>query len=98
MKRVAGMVVLQKLEKALVQRSEIMMNIGYVSLRWERGDCIQVMVFLGGHVAQAARRLATGSRAQVRSRESEGWRFSSLLHVQTASGIHSAYYKMSTRG
>ena len=28
----------------------------YVSLRWERGDCIQLMVFLGSHVAQAARR------------------------------------------
>ena len=63
----------------------------YISLRWERGDCIQVMVFLGDHVAQAARRLATGPTARV----SEGW-LSSLLRIQTAPGVHSAYYKMST--
>ena len=45
-------------------------------------------------MAQAARRLVTGSTARVRSRVSEGWRFSSL-HIQTAPGVHSAYYKMS---
>ena len=69
MKKVAGMVVLQRLGKALVHSSNVTLNILYVSLRWERGDCIQLTVFLGGHVAQAARRLATGSMAQVWSRE-----------------------------
>ena len=57
---------------------------------------MQVMVFLRGHVAQAARRFATGSITRVRSRVSEGWRFSSLLRIQTAPGVQSAYYKMST--
>ena len=66
----------------------------YVLLRWERGDCIQIMVFLRGHVAQAARRLATGSTARV----SERWRFSSRLRIRTAPGVHSAYYKISTVG
>ena len=75
------MVVLHKLEKALVH-SDAMMNTCF--LRWKRGDCIQAIVFLGGHVAQAARRLVTGSTARVRSRVSEGWRFSSLLRIQTA--------------
>ena len=46
-------------------------------------------------MAQAARRLATGSTARVRSRVSEGWRYSSLLRMQTAPGVHSASYKMS---
>ena len=82
------MVVLQKLEKALVHSGDVTMN---VSLRWKRGDCIKVMVFLGGHVARATRRLVTGSTAWV----SEWWRFSSLL-IQTVPGVHSAYYKMST--
>ena len=50
------------------------------------------MVFLGGHVAQAARRLATAPSARV----SEGWIFSSLLRIQTAPEVQSAYYKMST--
>ena len=49
-------------------------------------------------MAQEARRLATGSMAQVRSRVTEGWRFPSLLRVQTAPGVHSAYYKMNTGG
>ena len=48
-------------------------------------------------VAQAAMCLATGSTARVRFRLSEGWRFSSVL-TQTAPGVHSAYYKMSTAG
>ena len=47
-------------------------------------------------VAQAARRLATGSTAWVLSRVSEGWRFSSLLRIQTDPGVHSAYYEMNT--
>ena len=47
-KRIAGMLVLQKLEKALVHSGNITLNIAFVSLRWERGDCIHVMVFLGG--------------------------------------------------
>ena len=41
-----------------------------------------------GQVAQAARRLATDWTAWVRSRVSEGWRFSSLLCVQTGTGVH----------
>ena len=45
-----------------------------------------------GQVAQAARRLATGWKVRV----SEGWRFFSLLRVQTGPGVHSAFYKMST--
>ena len=69
-KRVAGIIVLQKLWKALVHSGDVIMNI--VSLWWERGDCIQVIVFLKGHVAQAARRLARGSTARIRSRVSEG--------------------------
>ena len=40
------MVGLQKLEKALVHSGDVTMNI-CVSLRWKRGDCIQVMVYLG---------------------------------------------------
>ena len=51
----------------------------YVSLRWERSDCIQVIVFLGGHVAHAARRLATGSTAWVWSWVS-GWGEGDFLH------------------
>ena len=47
-------------------------------------------------MAQAARRLATGSTARVRSQVSEEWRFSSLLRIQTAPEVLSAYYKMST--
>ena len=47
-------------------------------------------------MSQAARRLAMGSMAQVRSWLSEGWRFSLLIPVQSAPGVHSAYYKMST--
>ena len=47
-------------------------------------------------MVQAARRSATGSAARVRSRVSEEWRFSSLLRIQTAPVVHSAYYKMST--
>ena len=43
-------------------------------------------------MVEAARCLAKGSTARV----SEGWRFSSLLRIQTAPGVHSAYYKMST--
>ena len=65
------------------------------SFKVGKGYCIQVMVLLGDHVPQAARRLATGSTAWVRSRVLEGWRFSSF-HIQTAPGVHSAYYKMST--
>ena len=53
---------------------------------------------LGGHVAQAARRLATCSTTWVRSRVSEAWRFSLLLRIQTAPGVHSAYYKMNIGG
>ena len=68
----------------------------FLSKNYQISDCIQVMVFFRGHVAQVARRLAMGSTARVRSRVSEGWRFSSFLHVQTAPGAHSAYYKMST--
>ena len=49
--------------------ADVTMN---VSLRWERGDCIRVMVFLRGHVAQAARCLARGSMARVRSLVSKG--------------------------
>ena len=45
-------------------------------------------------MAQAARCLAKGSMARV----SERWRFPSLLRIQTAPGVHSAYYKMSTGG
>ena len=90
----AGMVVLQKLEKALVH--SVTTRLMYVSLWWERDDCIQVMVFLGGHVAQAARRSVTGSTVRVRSCVSERWRFSSLFRIQTAPRVHSAYYKMST--
>ena len=81
---VAGIVILQKLGKVLVHSGDV-----YVSLRWERGDCIQGMVFLGSHVAQTARRLATSSTARVRSQVSERWRFSSLLRIQTAPGVHS---------
>ena len=92
------MVVLEKLEKALVHSGDVTMNTVCVSLRWKRGDCIQVMVFLWGHVAQATRRLVTGSTSRVRSRVSEGWRFSSILRIQTAPGVHSAYYKMSAGG
>ena len=66
------MVVLQKLEKELVHSGDVMMNTVCVSLRWKRGDCIQVMVFLAGHVAQATRRLVTGSAAEVQSRVLEG--------------------------
>ena len=87
------MVVLQ-IGKALVHSGDVTLNILF--LRWERGDCIQLMVFVGGQVAQAARCLATGSTARVRSQEWEGWKFPSLLRMQTAPGIHSAYYKMST--
>ena len=94
MKRMIGMVVLQKLGKALVHSGDVTLNVAYVPLKWERGGCIQVMIFLGGHVAQAARCLATSSTHRV----SEGWKFSSLLRVQIAPGIHSAYYKMSTGG
>ena len=50
----------------------------------------------GGHVAQAAMCMATGSTARVRFQVSEGWRFSLVLNTQTAPGVHSAYYKMST--
>ena len=46
-----------------------------------------------GHVAQAARHLATGCTARFRSPVSEEWRFSSLLRVQTGPGVHSAFYK-----
>ena len=52
-------------------------------------------VFLVGHVARAARRLATGSTARVRTRVSEEWRFPSLLCVQTGPEVHSVSYKMS---
>ena len=52
------MVVLQKLGKALVHSGDIMLNIQYVSLRWERGDCIHVMVFLGGGVMWLNRQCA----------------------------------------
>ena len=86
------MVVLQKLGKALVHSGDVTMNM------WKRCDCIQVIVFLGGHGAQATRRLVTDTTSRVRSRVSEDWRFSSLLHIQTAPGVHSAYYKMSTVG
>ena len=89
------MVVLQKLEKPLVHSGDVTMN---VSLRWKTGECIQLMVFLGGHMAQATRRLVTSSTTRVRSRVSEGWRFSSLLRIQTAPGVQSAYYKMSAGG
>ena len=47
-------------------------------------------------VVQATRRLTMGWTARVRSRVSEGWRFSSLLRVQTGPGFYSASYKMST--
>ena len=46
-----------------------------------------------GQVAQAARRLATGWTARVRSQVSKGWRFSSLPRAQTGPGVHSASYK-----
>ena len=49
-------------------------------------------------MAQAARRLVTGSTVRVRSRVSEGWRFSSVLRIQTAPGVHSASYKLSAGG
>ena len=49
-----------------------------------------------GQVAQAARRLAAGWTARVRSRVSEGGDFSSHLRVQTGPGVHSTSYKMST--
>ena len=95
-KRMAGRVVWQKLDKALVHSGDVTLNIRFFKVG--RGDCIHVMFFLGGHVAQAAMRLATGSMARVRSQVSEGWRFSSVLRIQTAPGVHSAYYKMSTAG
>ena len=40
-----------------------------------------------------ASRLATGWTARVRSRVSEGWRFTSVLNTQTAPGVHSATIK-----
>ena len=49
-----------------------------------------------GQVAQAVRRLAMGWTARVQPQVPEGWRFSSLLRVQTGPGVHSASYKMST--
>ena len=45
-KRVAGMIVLQKLEKALVKNGNIKMNTCFFN--GERGDCIQLMFFLMG--------------------------------------------------
>ena len=90
-KRVAGIIVLQKLRKALVHSGDVTMNLCF--FKGERGDCIQVMVFLGvmWHKRQ-------GAWLRARSQVSEGWRFSSFLHTQTPPGVHSAYYKMSTRG
>ena len=49
-----------------------------------------------GQVAQAARRLATGWTARVRSGCRRGGDFSSLLRVQTGPGVHSTSYKVST--
>ena len=96
MKRVAGMVVLQKLGKALVHSDYVTMNMCFfkVEKRWlYSSHC-----FPRGSCGSSARRLVTGSTARVRSRVSEGWRFSSLLHVKTAPGVHSASYKMSAGG
>ena len=53
---------------------------------------------MGGHVAQAAMCLTTGSTARVRFRVSEWWRFSSVLNTHTPPGVNSAYYRMSTEG
>ena len=49
-------------------------------------------------MAQVARHLVTGSTARVQSQVLEGWRFSSLLRIETAPGVHSASYKMSAGG
>ena len=49
-KRVAGMVDLQKLGKALAHSGDITMNICFW---WEGGNCIQVMVFLCENVQLA---------------------------------------------
>ena len=77
--------------KALVHSGDVTLNIRFfkVGKRWLYSS----HGFLGGHVAQAARRLARGSTARVRSRVLEGWRFPSLIPIQTAPGVHSAYYK-----
>ena len=55
------MTVLQKLEKALVHSGDVTMNMCFFKV--EKRCCIQVMVFLGDHVAQAAMRLVMGSTA-----------------------------------
>ena len=90
------MVVLQKLGKALVYSGDVTLNIHFFKVG--KRSLYSSHGFLRGSCAQAARCLVTGSTAWVRSRVSEGWRFSSLLHVQTAPGVHSAYYKMNTGG
>ena len=54
--------------------------------------------FVKGSCDSSGKALATGSTARIRSRVLEGWRFFSLLRIQTAPGVHSAYYNMSTGG
>ena len=72
---------------------QTMMSYSYrVAENWCEGEGIL------GQVAQAARRLATGWTAWVRSRVSEGGDFSSLLRVQTGPGVHSVSCKMKTVG
>ena len=50
-----------------------------------------------GQVTQTARYLTTDWAARIRSRVSEGLRFSSLLRVQIGPRDHSAFHKMSIR-
>ena len=52
------MLVLQKLEKALVHSGDITLNICF--LKWERGYCIHVMVFLGGPCGSSGNVLGYG--------------------------------------
>ena len=49
--------------------------------------------FLKGSCGPSPKALATGSTVRIRSCVLEGWRFSSLLRIQTAPGIRSAYYE-----
>ena len=59
---------------------------------------MQYIIALMGQVVQAARRLATGCTARVRSRVSEGRDFSSLPRVKAGHVVYSVSYKINTGG
>ena len=84
------MVVLQEVGKTLVHSGDVMMNICFFKVG--KGLLYSSHGFLSGRCSSSGKVLGMGLTAQVL----EGWRFSSVLRVQTDPGVHSASYKMST--